>query len=73
MALILNSAQIVVSLIVIGLILLQDRSSEAGGLFGGGEGGGVYQTRRGLEKVVFGATIVGVIVFTALALTHFLI
>ena len=73
MALILNVTQIVVSLVVIGLILIQDRSSEAGGLFGGSDGGGVYQTRRGLEKVIFGATIVGVIIFTGLALAHFLI
>ena len=39
------------------------------GFFLGGEGGsGVYQTRRGMEKAAFYATIVLSIVFVALAL-----
>lgn len=63
-------AQIVLSIAIIVLILLQERSAGMSGIFGGGEGGGVYQTRRGLERIIFYATIVGVIVFAALAVTQ---
>ena len=54
----LNIALTVVSVIVVGLILLQDRTGGTGGVFGGGEAGGVYQRRRGLEKSLFVTTIV---------------
>lgn len=66
----LTIAQIAVSVLVIILILLQERSSAGGmaGIFGGGGDGGFYQTRRGLEKFIFGATIVLVIIFAGLAL-----
>ncbi len=59
-------AQLVLSVVLIGLVLIQERSSGAGGLFGGTEGGS-YQTRRGLEKVIFWATIVVAVLFAALA------
>lgn len=63
--------QIIVSVALITLIALQERSGGMSGLFGG-EGGGVYQTRRGLEKVFFTGTIVLAIVFVALAIFQFL-
>lgn len=66
----ISIAQIVISVIVIALILLQERSSGVGGAFGGGDAGGFYQTRRGIEKAIFIGTIVGVIVFTGLALAN---
>jgi len=47
-------------------ILLQERSAGLSGIFGG-EGGGFYQTRRGLEKIIFVSTIVLLIVFVGLA------
>lgn len=59
--------QIVLSVAIIALILLQERSSGMSGLLGGG-GEGYYQARRGMEKMVFYATIVLTIVFVALAL-----
>lgn len=65
-------AQIAVSVIVIGLILLQERSAGAGGLFGGGEGG-FYQTRRGIEKFLFVTTIVFVVAFAGLALLNLIL
>ncbi len=65
--------QIVVSIAVITLILLQERSSGAGGIFGSGSEGGFYQTRRGLEKFAFGLTIALIIAFAALALLNLLI
>lgn len=63
-------AQIVVSVIIVILILLQERSSGLSTIFGG-ESGGVYQTRRGLEKIIFRATIVCAILFVALTLAQF--
>lgn len=59
-------AQIVIAVLLVALILLQERSAGLSGLFGG-ESGGFYQTRRGLEKTIFYATIVLSVVFVALA------
>ena len=58
--------QITVSVILVILILLQERSAGLSGIFGG-EGGGFYQTRRGLEKIIFIATVVLAVVFVGLA------
>ena len=63
----LNIALVVVSVIIIGLVLLQDRTGGTGGVFGGGEAGGVYQRRRGLEKSLFTATIVFATAFAVLS------
>lgn len=63
----LSIAQLVVSVLLIALILLQERSSGLSGIFGG-SGEGFYQTRRGLEKLVFYGTIVLAILFAALAI-----
>lgn len=54
---ILSVVQIIVSIIVIVLILLQERSGGFSGVFGYGEGG-FYSVRRGLEKIIFAATVV---------------
>jgi protein translocase SecG subunit len=64
----INIAQVIVSIIVIVLILLQERESGLSGLFGGGDMGGVYQARRGVEKILFIATIVSAIVLVALSI-----
>ena len=58
--------QIVIAVVLVVLILLQERSAGLSGIFGG-EGGGYYQTRRGLEKIVFYSTIVLAVIFVALA------
>jgi protein translocase SecG subunit len=60
------------SLGLIALILLQERSSGLSGIFGG-EGGGFYQTRRGMERWLFIATIVLGAVFVGSAIAHFII
>jgi protein translocase SecG subunit len=60
--------QIVLAVVIIGLILLQERSSGMSGLFGGGGGDNYYQTRRGMEKFIFISTIVASVVFVALAI-----
>ncbi len=59
--------QIILSVAIIALILLQDRSSGMSGLLGG-DGIGFYQARRGAEKIIFYATIVLVTLFVAVAL-----
>lgn len=65
----IHITQIVVSVLVIGLILLQQRGAEGlGSAFGGDSGSAAYRTRRGLERGVFIATIILTIVFVVLAL-----
>lgn len=61
--------QLATALIVIILILLQERTSGAGGLFGGG-GGEFYQRRRGVERILFIATIVMAALFTILSILN---
>lgn len=62
-------AQIVVSVIVIVLVLLQERSMGLSGVFGGSEST-PYHTRRGLEKIVFWATVAFTLLFAALAILN---
>ncbi|MCL4405516.1 MAG: preprotein translocase subunit SecG [Patescibacteria group bacterium] len=66
----INIAQILVSVIIIILILLQERESGISGLFGGGDMGGVYQARRGVEKILFIATITAIVIFIALSVIN---
>lgn len=60
-------AQIVVSILLMVVILLQNRGTGLGSAFGG-SGGGVYLTKRGLEKKLFIVTIVIAVIFFALSL-----
>ena len=69
---IISIAQIIISLIVVVLILLQERSSGMSGIFGGGESE-FYQTRRGLERLIFAATIVLVLIFAGLSILNLII
>jgi preprotein translocase subunit SecG len=59
----LNVLQIVVSVILIVVILLQVKGSGFGAALGGMSGGSVYRTKRGLERTLFQATILLAIVF----------
>lgn len=65
----ISIAQIIISVVLIILILLQERSSGLSGVFGGGETG-YYQSRRGMEKIIFWATVALVIAFGALSLLN---
>ncbi len=56
----LHVIQIIISVTLIALVLLQTKGSGLGGIFGGD--GGVYRTRRGVEKTLYQATI-GLAVF----------
>ena len=58
--------QIILSVAIIALVLLQVKGAGLGSIFGGD--GGVYRTRRGVEKTIFNATIGLVIFFFVLAL-----
>ncbi len=70
---IISIFQIIISVILIVLILLQERSSGLSGMFGGGGEGEFYQKRRGLEKMIFRATVVLVIIFAGLSLANLLV
>ena len=67
---ILNIFQIIVSLLLIASILLQQRGGGLSPVFGGE--GGVYRTRRGIERMVFISSIVLGVIFLALAVVNFL-
>ena len=62
---ILAISQILVSIFLIGLILLQQRGTALGSAFGGE--GGFYSTRRGIQKKIFILTIVLGGIFIVLA------
>lgn len=62
-------AQILVSIILIVLILLQQRGTALGSSFGGQESG-FYGTLRGIQKKIFWATAVFGVLFVALALLN---
>ena len=62
---ILPYLQIILSIILIAAILLQQSSAGVGGALGGGDSGGLYNTRRGFEKFLFTLTIVVSILFIA--------
>ena len=65
-------AQIIVSIVLVILILLQQRGSSLGSVFGGGTGE-FYSARRGMEKKILWATVVFGIFFVTLALLNLLI
>lgn len=63
--------QIIVSVLLAGAILLQQRGTGLSATFGGE--GNVYRTKRGLEKIIFFATIVLAVIFFAAAVVNILI
>lgn len=69
MTLYLDIALIIISIALIALILLQSRGAGLGGLGGGGDFGGAgYQSRRGIERLLFNLTIALSIVFFSMAI-----
>lgn len=60
--------QIAISVILIVLILLQQRSQALGSAFG--QEGGFYATRRGLQQKILWATVALGIAFVVLALLN---
>ena len=64
-------AQLIVAIFLIIAILMQNRGTGLGDIFGGT--GGVYLTKRGLEKKLFIATIVLAAIFILLSLSVFFV
>ncbi len=64
----LQIAQTIIPILLIIVILMQSRGTGLGGTFGGG--GGVYLTKRGLEKKLFIATIVLATLFFLVSLAR---
>lgn len=69
---ILPIAQGVIAILLIIFILVQQRGTALGSAFGG-EGGGFYSTRRGIQKKIFWATIVSGALFIILALVNLVV
>jgi preprotein translocase subunit SecG len=67
----LNVVQIIVSVALIAIILLQGKKGGVGGLLGGDSG--VYRTRRGLEKTLHNLTIILVVTFFITSLLNVLV
>ena len=63
----LNIVMIIVSVVLTLVILLQTKGSSFSGAFGG-DSGGIYRTRRGVEKMLFQFTIGAAVVFVVLAM-----
>ena len=65
--------QIIISIALIVIILVQAKGSGGlGGIFGG-EGSGVYRTRRGVEKTLFNVTIGLAVVFFLVSIVSVLV
>ena len=62
-------AQIIISVALIVVILLQVRSGGMGGVFGGTESA-VYKTRRGVERTLFNITVGLSIVFFVITIIN---
>ena len=67
----LNIVQVIVSIFLIIIILLQQKGSGLGSTFGGD--GAVYRTKRGAEKTIFRLTIILSFIFLATALASLFI
>ncbi len=66
----LKIAQIVIAVSLMISILLQNKGTGVSGLFGGGGGGNVYMTKRGLEQKLFVATIILSVLFFSISLVN---
>lgn len=63
--------QLIISILLMVTILMQNRGTSLSGLFGGS--GGVYRTKRGMEKILFILTIIFAILFLGLSLANLLL
>ena len=68
----LDIALIITSVTLIISVILQSKGAGLGGLTGG-DTGGVYTARRGIERTLFWVTIVLAVIFFALAIATVLI
>ncbi|MBU0705329.1 MAG: preprotein translocase subunit SecG [Chloroflexi bacterium] len=68
----LNIVQIIISIALVAVILLQVRSGGLGGVFGGTESA-VYKTRRGVERTLFNITVGLSVAFFAVTIINVII
>lgn len=61
-----NVVQIILSVALIVLVILQSKGGSLSRMFGGE--GGIYKTRRGLEKTLFNATVALIVAFFVFSL-----
>lgn len=69
---IINIAQVVVSVVLVVLIMIQQKGAALGSAFGG-DSQGFYSSKRGAEKKIYYATIIFGIIFIALSLANLII
>ena len=68
----LDISLIITSIALIASVILQSKGAGLGGLTGG-DSGGIFTARRGIEKVLFRVTIVLSVLFFVLAITTVII
>lgn len=68
---VLKVSEMALSVLLIGAVLIQARGTGLGEAFGGS--GNVYQTKRGVEKIVFRGTIVVAILFFGIAVADLVV
>jgi len=68
----IDIALIITSIALIASVILQNKGTGLGGLTGG-DSGGVFTARRGIEKTLFWVTIVLSVLFFALTITAVLV
>lgn len=61
--------QLVLAILLTVLIAIQQKGASVGGAFGGSSN--VYSTKRGIDKILFTATIILSIAFFALGIVRF--
>lgn len=59
---------IVLSVLIVVFILVQGRGAGLGSAWGGG--GEMFQTRRGMEKIILRLTVVFILIFLAVSLIN---
>ncbi len=65
--------QVIIAVILMVLILLQNRGGGLGSLFGGSDNSNAYRTKRGMEKNLFILTIIFAILFLGISLANILL
>lgn len=65
---VLNTIQLVLSVLIVILVLIQQKGAGLSGVFGGTSN--VYSTKRGIDKILHYTTIVAVILFFAFSLVR---
>jgi len=66
-------AEIILSILLIGGVVLQQRGASLGGAFGGDNFASTFYKRRGAEKFLFNATIAIALLLVATAVLNFLL